>query len=257
MRVALTRDISPAFARCELTHLARQPIDLRRAREQHAAYERALGDAGCEVRRLESDDTMPDAVFVEDTAVVVDEIAVVARPGAESRRGEPTAVADALAPFRTARWIEAPGTLDGGDVLVMGRRVFVGASTRSNASGREQLRQALEPFGYVVVDVPLDGCLHLKSAVSDIGDAQLLMNPAWVSRDPFVDFQVLDVDPEEPFAANSLRIRGRVIYPVAFPRTRQRIEARGLEVLAVDVSELQKAEGAVTCCSVVFDGRTR
>ena len=257
MRLALTREISPAFARCELTHLARHPIDLVRAREQHAAYEGALADAGCEVRRLESDDTMPDAVFVEDTAVVVDEIAVVARPGAASRRGEPAAVADALAAFRPVRRIESPGTLDGGDVLIMGRRVFVGASGRSNASGREQLRQALEPFGYVVVDVPLDGCLHLKSAVGDIGDALLLMNRAWASPNPFVDFVILDVHPDEPFAANTLRIRGRVIYPVTFPRTRQRIEARGLEVLTVDVSELQKAEGAVTCCSVVFDGRAR
>jgi dimethylargininase len=257
MRLALTRDVSSAFARCELTHLARQPIDIALARAQHAAYEQALVEAGCEVRRLDADDTMPDAVFVEDAAVVVDDVAVVTRPGAASRRGEPGAVADALAAFRPVRWIEPPGTLEGGDVLVMGRRVFVGASSRSNRSGRDQLRQILQPHGYVVVDVPVDGCLHLKSAVTGVGDALLLMNTAWIPREPFLEFDVLDVAPEEPHAANALRIRGHVIYPEAFPRTRRRLEARGLEVLAVDVSELQKGEGAVTCCSLVFDGRTR
>jgi dimethylargininase len=257
MRVALTRDISPAFARCELTHLARRPIDVALARAQHAAYEEALSDAGCEVRRLESDPTMPDAVFVEDAAVVLDEVAVVTRPGAESRRGEPAAVADALAECRPVRRIEPPGTLDGGDVLVTGRRVFVGASSRSNASGRGQLRQILEPLGYAVVDVPVDGCLHLKSAVTDVGDTLLLMNRAWVPREAFPDFEVLDVAPGEPHAANALRIFEHLIYPVSFPHTRRRLEACGLEVLAVDVSELQKAEGAVTCCSVVFEGRTR
>ena len=252
MRLALTRDVSSAFAACELTHLVRQPIDVARARVQHEAYERALADAGCEVQRLESAHDMPDAVFIEDVAVVVGEVAVVTRPGAGSRRGEPAAVADALAAFRTVRRIEAPGTLDGGDVLVTGRRVFVGASQRSNASGIAQLRQILAPFGYVVVDVPISRCLHLKSAVTALGDALLLMNQAWAPRDVFEGFDVLDVDPGEPMAANALRIRGRVIYPESFPRTRRRIEACGLDVLSVDVSELQKAEGGVTCCSLLF-----
>jgi dimethylargininase len=243
MRLALTRELSPEFSRCELTHLARQPIDLDLARDQHAAYEQALADAGCEVRRLDTPEGMPDAVFVEDVAVVLDEVAIVTRPGAPSRRGEPTAVGDALAAYRSVRRIEAPGTLDGGDVLVVGRRVFVGASGRSNASGIEQLRQILAPHGYVVVAVPVIGCLHLKSAVTPIGDALLLMNPAC---------DVLDVDPLEPFGANALRIRGRAIYPSSFPRTRRRLESQGLIVTEVDVSELQKAEGAVTCCSIIL-----
>lgn len=257
MRLALTREISPAFTRCELTHLPRVPIDLALARDQHAAYEHALADAGCDVRRLDCGDDMPDAVFIEDVALVFDELAVVARPGAPSRRDETAAVADALAGYRPVRWIEAPGTLDGGDVLTLGRRVFLGVTGRSNRSGREQLRQILEAYGYLVVDVPVEGCLHLKSAVTGIGDALLLMNRAWVPSEPFADFDILDVAPMEPFGANALRIRGSVIYPVSFPRTRRRIEARGLQVLPVDVSELQKAEGAVTCCSVVFDGRAR
>ncbi len=257
MRLALTRDISPAFSRCQLTHLARRPIDLDLARRQHAAYEGALADAGCEVRRLDASDDMPDAVFIEDVAVVFDEVAIVARPGAPSRRGEPAAVADLLAAYRPVRRIEPPGTLDGGDVLAMGRRVFVGASARTNVSGIEQLRQILAPHGCSVVDVPVAGCLHLKSAVTGIGDALLLMNGGWVPREPFADFDIVDVDPMEPSAANALRIRGRVIYPVSFPRTRRRIEARGLDVMAIDVSELQKAEGAVTCCSLILDGRAR
>jgi dimethylargininase len=252
MLLALTRDVNPSFNRCELTHLSRQPIDVALAREQHAAYERALADAGCDVRRLDAGDDLPDSVFIEDTAVVVDEMAIVGRPGVASRRGEPAAVADALAAYRPVRWIEAPGVLEGGDVLIMGRRVFVGSSGRTNASGVEQLRQLLESIGYTVIAVPVSGCLHLKSAVSAIGDALVLMNSAWVPREPFGDCDVVEVDPAEPYAANAVRIRGRVVYPASFPQTRRAIEASGLEVSVVDVSELQKAEGAVTCCSVIF-----
>jgi dimethylargininase len=252
MQIALTREVSGALARCELSYAARQPIDPARARAQHAAYERALADAGCEVRRLAAGDDLPDAVFIEDAAIVLDEIAIVARPGVVSRRGETSAVADALAAYRAVRWVEAPGTLEGGDVLVMGRQVFVGESRRTNASGIEQLRQIVATYGYVVVTVPVAGCLHLKSAVSGIGDAHVLMNPAWVAREAFGDLSVVEADPLEPLAANALRIRGRVIYPASFPRTRRRIEALGLVVDAVDVSELQKAEGAVTCCSILF-----
>jgi dimethylargininase len=249
--LAITRGISPDFARCELTHLAREPIDLERARRQHSAYESALRDLGCRVEALPALPEHPDCVFVEDVAVVLDEVAVIARPGAESRRGEESAVAEALTPHRPLVRVAAPGTLDGGDVLRLGRRVFVGRTPRSNAAGRRQLRDLLAPHGYAVVEVEVRGCLHLKSAVTAIGDAAVVMHPPWIDTAPFADLERVEVDPEEPYAANVLRIGDTVLMPAAFPRTAVRLASRGLYVRAREVDELAKAEGAVTCCSVL------
>jgi dimethylargininase len=252
MRVALTRDVSPALASCELTHLSRVPIDVERARAQHREYERALVEAGCEIERLPTGADMPDSVFVEDIAIVFDELAIVTRPGAESRRREVPAVAEALQRYRALCRIAAPGTVDGGDVLVVGRRVYVGLSTRTNADAVAQMNTALTPYGYAVCGVTLRDCLHLKSAVTAVAEDVLLINPAWISRDVFQGFRFIEVDPAEPMAANALRIGDVVIYPKAFPRTAERLARHGLTIRAVDASEVAKAEGAVTCCSVVF-----
>ena len=250
--IALTRDVSPALARCELTHLERTPIDLELARAQHDAYERCLADAGCVVQRVEAAVDMPDSVFIEDTALVFDELAVITRPGAPSRRDETVAVAEAVARHRPVRRIEPPGTLDGGDVLVVGRTVFVGVSGRSNTAGVGQLRCTLRPLGYDVREVAVQGCLHLKSAVTAASEELLLMNPAWIPDADLRDFDVLEVPAEEPYGANVLRLADRVIHAAAFPRTRARLEARGVRVESVDLSELAKAEGAVTCCSILI-----
>ena len=251
--IAITRDVSAALERCELTHLARTPIDVSRARVQHKAYEACLAGAGCRVERLAADDTMPDSVFVEDIAVVFADVALITRPGAESRRVEAPAIAAAVGRYRTLRVIDAPGTVDGGDVLVAGRRVFVGQSSRTNAAGIDQMRQMLAPFGYTVQGVDVTGCLHLKSAVTEVADGVLLMNPEWTRASEFDDFTIVEVDPAEPFAANALRIGDLVVFPAAFPRTRERLDARGLRVRTVDGDELAKAEGGVTCCSLVFE----
>ena len=251
--IALTRPVSASIARCELTHLEREPIDPPRAAAQHAAYEDALRALGCDVRPLPPLDEQPDAVFVEDTAVVLDELALVTRPGAVSRRGEVPSVARALAAYRTLHAIEEPGTLDGGDVLVAGRRVFVGLSSRTNAAALAQMRALLEPLGYTVAGVPVTGCLHLKSAATSPGPGLVLLNPAWIDAMAFAGLQVVAVDPAEPFAANALRVGNAVVYAGSFPRTQARLEARGLALHTVDLTELAKAEGAVTCCSLVFD----
>jgi dimethylargininase len=258
MLMALTREISPAILTCELTHLARTPIDLDRARAQHADYEWALVEAGCTVRRLHAADDMPDSVFVEDIAVILDELAVMTRPGAASRRGETPAIMDALIKaqalhFRPLVMIEEPATLDGGDVLVLDTHAFVGASSRTNAAGVNQLRRMLTRAGYTVQAVPVHGCLHLKSAVTAVGPDTVLINPEWVPPDAFAAYQRIEVDPAEPHAANALLLADRVVYPTAFPRTRERLEQAGLKVRPVDVSELAKAEGAVTCCSLIFE----
>jgi dimethylargininase len=256
--MAITREISPAIQSCELTHLARTPHDLDPARAQHADYEWALVEAGITVRRLSATDDMADSVFVEDIAVILDELAVITRPGAVSRRAEAPAIVDALIKtqalhFRPMVMIEEPGTLDGGDVLVLGQKVYVGASGRTNAAGIDQLRHHAGRAGYSVQAVPVRGCLHLKSAVTAVGPETVLLNPAWVPEDAFADYERIEVDPQERHAANAVRLPDRVIYPTAFPRTRERLEAAGVTIRPVDVSELAKAEGAVTCCSLIFE----
>jgi dimethylargininase len=256
-RFALTRALSPAIARCELTHLPRVAIDLTVARHQHEGYETALSDLGCRVERIDADDDLPDAVFVEDAAVVFDELAIVTRPGAESRRAEIPGVARALAPHRPLHWIAAPGTVDGGDVLAVARRVFVGRSARTNAAGIEQMRRILAPFGYPVEAIDISGCLHLKSAVTAVGDHTLLINREWIDASRFSDFSLIDVDPSEPFAANVLRIGDAVVCAEAFPRTNERLRAHGLRVRTVAAGELAKAEGGVTCCSLILEPGAR
>jgi len=252
-RIAITRRVSPEIGRCELSYLEREPIDVGLAERQHAAYERCLAGLGCAVTSLPAEAALPDSVFVEDAAIVLDELAVITRPGAVSRRAETHSVAAALAPWRTLLRLGPPGTLDGGDVLVVGRRIFVGRSRRSNEAGCGQLRDLLAPRGYSVVPVPVRGCLHLKSAVTAVAADRLLLNPAWVDASAFAGLATLEVDPAEPRAANALRIGAAVVFPAAFERTRRRLEAAGIDVVTVDVSELARAEGAVTCCSLVFE----
>jgi len=263
--IAITRGVSARIGACELTHLERQPIDVDLARAQHRAYEETLARLGCRVESLPALDDLPDSVFVEDVAIVLDEVAVITRPGAESRRPETDAISPTLAGYRPLTFIQPPGTLDGGDVLRLGKRVFVGRSGRSSESGIAQLRGLLAPYGYAVTAVPIRGCLHLKSAVTEAAPGVVLVNPQWVDPAAFIPSGVIEVgpsafspaavieiDPGEPAAANGLLIGSRLIYPSSFPGTRRRLEAAGVDVVPVDVSELQKAEGAVTCCSLIF-----
>jgi dimethylargininase len=252
MLIAITRQISPRFNECELTHLVRQPIDLELARAQHRQYEAALRELGCEVISLPPEPDLPDSVFVEDVALVFDEIAIITRPGADSRKPETESIARALAPYRMLRTIEAPGALDGGDVLRVGQTVYVGLSSRSNQSGVEQTQEFLAPYGYTVTGVEVTGCLHLKSAVTQVSEDTLLINPAWVARSIFGDMKFIEVDESEPSAANAVWINDAVIYPAGFPKTRRRLEEAGLNLKIVDATEVAKAEGAVTCCSLIF-----
>jgi dimethylargininase len=231
--IALTRGVSDAISRCELTHVARKPIDL-----------------------VPPAHDLPDAVFVEDTAVVVKEVAIATRPGAMARRPEVRGVSDVLGRYREVLPIEAPATIDGGDVLVAGKRVFIGRTGRTNSVAILKMREILEPIGYTVDGVDVTGCLHLKSAVTALADDRLLLNRAWIGRETekiFRDFDLVEIDPDEPYAANIVRAGGALIYPSAFPRTRATLERLGLDVTAVDVGELAKAEGAVTCCSLIFE----
>ncbi len=252
--VAITRAVSPGLAACELTYQERVPIDVELARAQHLAYEQALSAAGYCVQQLASDAAMPDAVFVEDMAVVFDEIAILTNPGAESRRTRDAGDCRGARRVSPAAGDQPPATVDGGDVLVAGRHVFVGRSTRTNDAAALQMRRLLGPFGYRVVQTEVRGCLHLKSAVTALDEQRLLVNPSWVDAAAFEGFSLVEIAPDEPSAANVLRLADRIIVAAAFPRTAERIAALGLRVERVDASELAKAEGAVTCCSLIVPG---
>lgn len=251
--IAFTRPVPASIVDCELTHLERQPIDAERAARQHDDYENVLRSLGCEVTRLPGLPGHPDSVFIEDTALILDECAVIMRPGAESRRGETAGVADALGPLRRLYYIEGPGTLDGGDVLRVGQRIYVGMSTRSNADGARQLANAVSAHGYIVKRVPMRDCLHLKSAASTLPDNSLLLNPAWVDAASFDGARHLSVHPDEPESANVLVVGDVVLTPASASRTRELLAAAGHATIAVDGSELAKAEGGLTCCSLILN----
>ena len=253
MLTAITRAVSPSLADCELSFIPRQPIDLAKAQAQHHAYEKLLSDLGVRVIPLPAEPALPDSMFVEDPALVLDELAIIFPLGVESRRLEAASLAAALQAFRKLEYLRLPGMAEGGDILHVGRKLFVGLTTRSNADGIAQLRRMTLPFGYEVVGVPVTGCLHLKSAVTALDDHTLLANRAWFDTSFFSDYHWVDVDPGEPHAGNVLTVAGATIFPASFPRTRERIEAHGFRVTTLDISELQKAESALTCSSLIFD----
>lgn len=253
MPIAITRTVSRSIVKCELTHLERTPIDLEIARKQHQQYENALKSIGCEVISLPELPGLPDSVFVEDTAVILDEAAIITNPGAVSRRPETDSVAEVLQKYRQLIYIKPPATVDGGDVLVVGKKIYVGLSSRSNIEAVNQMQESLENFGYQVVGVEVTGCLHLKSAVTVVSTDTLLINPNWVDKNLFAGMNFIEIDESESFAANGLLIDDKIIYPESFPKTAKKLQKNGVNLILVDADELAKAEGAVTCCSLILD----
>lgn len=252
MHIALTRKPSTELVKCELTHISRKPINMEKAYDQHREYERSLEEMGCEIHRLPELPDHADGIFVEDTAVVFPEVAVIARPGAVSRRQETESVASSLQRWRELRYITKPATLDGGDIFMLGKRVLCGISTRTNKEGVRQLRNVLDSFGYTVEGIPVDQCLHLKTAFAHVAEDVMLINPDWVDPVLFPSMKIIHVDSTEPYAANALKIGGEVLYPEGFNRTRQKMELEDIPLRIIDVSELSKAEAGLTCSSIVF-----
>lgn len=253
MLTAITRAVSPALAECELSFIKREPIDMEKARAQHHAYEKALASLGAKVTSLPPEPELPDSMFVEDPAIVLEEIAVLFPLGTETRRREAVSLAKAIAPFRKIEYVKLPGTVEGGDILRVGRRLFAGLTARTNEEGIRQLRKIVELYDYEVMAIPVTGCLHLKSAVTHLGGNFLLANRGWFDTAPFTGFEWIDVDPGEPQAGNALALNGTVLFPASFPRTSARIEAQGFSVLPLDITELQKAESGLTCSSLIFE----
>jgi dimethylargininase len=252
MLTAITRAVSPAIVNCQLSFIPRQPINLELANAQHHAYEQLLEKLGVRVHSLPAEPTLPDSMFVEDPAIVLDELAVIFPLGTDARRPEAASLAETLSKFRKLEYITLPGIVEGGDVLRVGRTLYVGLTKRTNAEGLRQLAAILAPHHYEVIPVPVTGCLHLKSAATRLGRGTLLANRALFDPSPFSSFAWINVDPSEPQAANALALFDTVIFPASFPRTRARIEAAGFHVTTLDISELQKAESGLTCSSLIF-----
>lgn len=254
---AVTRRVADAIARCELTFVDRTVIDVARARAQHRGYCRRLAAAGYDVVTLDENEDEPDGCFVEDCAVVVGDVAVIAMPGAVSRRGEIEAVRAELGRHRTLHNIALPATLDGGDVLVIGARIFVGRSTRTNDAGIAALGRVAEARGFRVVAVDVAGSLHLKTAITALDDNTVLVNRRGLAATAFAkgvfgEFRVIDVDEHEAAAANVLRVGNEVWLSAGQPRTMEKVAASGFAVVAVDISELEKAEAGLTCLSILI-----
>jgi dimethylargininase len=255
--IAVTRAVSPTLAECELTHRPRDPINVANAIAEHARYEEALRSLGATIVRAPPEPDLPDAVFVEDTALALDEVAVITRPGAATRRREVESMAEVMRVYKPIVRIESPGTLDGGDVLRVGRKLYVGLSSRTNREGVSQLETLLNKWDYEVIGVQVTGCLHLKSAVTQVGEDVLLINPDFVPPERFAPMETVSVAPAEAHGANALWIAGAVIYPAHYPETAERLDRAGVRVVPVPSTEVAKAEGGVTCCSVVFEALDR
>ena len=252
MIVALTREPARALDACELTYRGREPIDAAAAAAQHRGYCEALRACGASVITLPAVDELPDSVFVEDTAVVLEEVAVLTRPGVGSRRGEVVLIEPEVARLRGVVRVEAPATLEGGDVLRLGRTLYVGLSPRTNAEGAAALRRLAAPHSYEVVTVEPRGCLHLKTGCSALGEEAVLVNPDWVDAAVFRGREVVAADASEPWAANVLSVGRSVCVSAAFPRTAETLAGLGYDVREVEVSEFAKAEGGLTCMSLLF-----
>jgi len=253
MLLAITRPPTAALDRCALTHLEREPIDIPKAIGQHRQYEALLARLGAEVVSLAPEPELPDAVFVEDVAVVLDEVAVITRPGAASRLPEVASVERRLAAYRPLLRIEAPGTLDGGDVMRVDRALYVGRSSRTNDAGIAQLISVVGPFGSAVRPVAVTGCLHLKSACSHLGEGLVLVNREWIDAEALDGVALLDVPPAHHGSANSFLVGGTVVMAAGFPETATLVRATGRAVETVDLSELRKAEAGGSCMSLVFE----
>lgn len=199
---------------------------------------------------------LPDAVFVEDAVVILEEIAIIASLGSPARRGEVESLVPLLREFRDIELIRPPGTLDGGDVLRIGRQLFVGASARTNPEGARQLGSIASRHGYRVIPAPVRGCLHLKTGVGFLGD-RVLVNPGWIDPSPFGAVGTLWVPAGEPWAANTLLLDDTLVVASAFPETQELLSRSGYRVEALDISEFQKAEAGLTCLSVIFESGER
>lgn len=252
MLSALTRKVGKSINNCELTYADRQQINVEKAQQQHMEFENALRKLGVNVLSLESDDTLPDSVFVEDTAVITKEFAVITPMGTKSRKDEPDKIAEILKQYRPLKYINKNTSLEGGDIVQAEDTFYVGISSRTNHEGFENLAEILLPQGYKIVPVQVYGCLHLTTGSTYIGNNTMIANPAWVDVSKFEGMEVIEIEPDEPWAGNAIQANGKLLFPSSSNKTSKKVSAKGFEVYTVDISELEKAEAGLTCMSLLF-----
>ncbi len=249
---ALTRGVSPNFSACELTYKTREPIDCTLAREQWQAYCDLLRRWHINLATVSASDRHPDCCFIQDTAVVLDEVCVMASMGAASRTGETKEVEKILSGRRELQRITPPATLDGGDVVQFGKRLFVGLSRRTNGRGISALKQIVEPFGYRVTPVVVSGGLHLTTGCGVVNDETVLLNTQWLDATAFSNLRQLHVPQTEPWAANTIRLNGSVCLEASAPQTAELVSPYADTIETLDISEFRKAEGSLSCLSLIF-----
>jgi dimethylargininase len=250
--IAITKVPSAAMNQCELTYVQREPINVETARSQHTAYCRQLESLGCDVVVLPADDKLADCAFVEDAAIVLDEIAIICQPHS-TRMAELPSITEELAKHRSLKCISPPGKIEGGDVLLVGKTILVGLSARTNDDGFSQLKKLTAGLGYQTIGVPVNGCLHLKTACTALDDKTLLVNLDWMDEGALGDFDLVSVPATEPFAANILRIGNSIILPDSVPVTTGLLNSKGYIATTLCISEIQKAEAGLTCLSLIFN----
>lgn len=250
---AITHKVSSRINECELTFLDRAPINPGLAARQHDAYCAVLEKLGVTVERLSENESYPDSCFVEDTAIVAGELAVICNPGVASRRGETALIERELSKYKKTVRISLPATIEGGDVLQMGEKIFAGQSRRTNSQGIDELARILKPYGYSVIPVQTKGSLHLKSACAAIDDETIFVNPEWIDITPLKGFNLVRTPPEEPWSANVLRVGETVCLQAGAPAAAELIRRLARKVEIVDTSELRKAEAGLTCSSIIFE----
>jgi dimethylargininase len=252
MWIALTHVVSPNINNCELTFMNRKPIDYQLATQQHENYCSLFRACGAEVVKLSESLAHPDCCFTEDTAIVVDELGIICSMGVSSRRGEISAVEKELAKYRPIAHINLPAMIEGGDVLQIGKKIFVGISKRTNAQGIEEVTKLLKPKGYEVIPVHVKGSLHLTTAASVIDDETFLLNPLWVDTGPFKNFNLLYSPEDEPWGANTFRVGDTICAEASFPKTIELLRKHHGRVETLDISEFRKAEAGLSCLSLIF-----
>ena len=253
MAIAFVRRPASSLVHCEVTHVAREKIDLPSAFRQHQEYCQAIQNGGITVESLPPEESFPDGACIEDNAIILPELAVIASMGTASRQSEPALLVSVLSRHRRLVGVSPPATIEGGDVFRIGKTLYVGASSRTNRAGVNALRDVVEPLGYGVALLPIRGCLHLKTACTPLDDDTLLVNPDWLDGDALKTFRLVSIPPEEPFAANVLRLPAGILGNAAYPRTLDLIQAHGYPVTGVELTEFSKAEAGPTCLSLIVD----
>lgn len=249
---AIVRDVPESFNRCVSNSNTYDDIDTELAKLQHQQYCKTLSLLGINLIRLDTDDSLPDCCFTEDTAVIIDDLAIITSPGIESRVAETIALEKTLALYKGIFRISQPGTIEGGDVLRIERTLYIGISSRTNSEGIRQMAAILEPRGYCIVPVEIRNTLHLKSVCTYLGNGLIIVAEGYFDLNIFSGFEKIIVPEEEAYCANCLSVNRRVIIPKGFPKTKELLEEKGLLVIELEMSEFRKADGALTCLSVIF-----